>query len=62
MQAQFSTQSRLTNQTQLKSTLRNATVTSNGGGIVIAVEELEVSNNSYKLLYREKSMNYEMNF
>lgn len=62
MQAQFSTQSRLTNQTQLKSTLRNATVTSNGGGIVIAVEELEVSNNSYKLLYREKSLNYEMNF
>lgn len=47
MQAQFSTQSRPTNHTQLKSTLSNATVTSNGGGIVIAVEELEVSNNSY---------------
>lgn len=45
MQAQFSTQS--PSKSQLKSTLTNATVTSNGGGIVIAVEELEVSNNSY---------------
>lgn len=54
MHAQFSTQGRPANHTSLKSTLSNGTTISNGG-IVIAVEELEVKYFTSLIMISEKN-------